>query len=160
MLSSLSLVIDSSRWWLVKISLKRKKFYYRRASEKARVSLAAVTPESASDNHYYIPLPLIPASPHPQPSHLLIDVACPVELLNASSPRGWTPGFHSLIRMSLLQLPLYGYYRSWEHLEMPWWNSWHTSPCFSYAVATLASHWLGLISLASVKTCLPNILLV
>lgn len=76
MLSSLSLMIDSSRWWLVKTSSEKNSFLTVELVGQARVSPAAIIPESASANLHYIPLSLIPASPHPWPSHLLIYVAC------------------------------------------------------------------------------------
>lgn len=100
-LSSLSLFIDSSRRCLVKTSYKKCVIVVEFTGQ-ARVSPTAVIPESASDNHHYFPLPLIPTFPHPRLSHPLIYVACPVESLRHSSLRSWTLGYHSLIRMLLL----------------------------------------------------------
>lgn len=140
MLSSLSLIIASSRWWLVKTSLKES-IIVMEFMGQARVSSNAIIPESVRDNHHYIPLPLIPSSPYPWPSHpLMIYITCSMESLRWSSMKGWTPDYHSIIRMLLLLEPVCGYYMraSRDDLVNPLRHR-RTLPCFLYAVATPSS---------------------
>lgn len=58
MLSSLSPIIDSCQWWLVKMSFKK----LLELVGQARVSPAAIISGFADDIHYYTPLPLISTS--------------------------------------------------------------------------------------------------
>lgn len=123
---------------------------------QARVSPTAIFPESASDNHHCIPLPLLPTSPHPRPSHLLIYIPWPVESLKTfvlEELNPWLSFPYQNIITSIACLWLLPFMRASRDALVNPLSHRHTLPCSPYAVATPIPQWkLGFITLASLVT--------